>query len=828
MASAEFLEQALSSDVDESAVIAKVGSLENQLLSSILPVSVPKKFTNVIPNNISNILCSESSNIGHKLSDCESVGTNIQSTLTSASFSAPLSNYSPSNVTSNSDFINTESSQFFKEDRNISKNILKSTLNFHTVQGGSESIKPITIQPVVLKQATIAGQVNMHPAIVIVPLTESSGMASNMQNVTTINKPVQNVTSHNMGSAPSPVVPNVQIIITRPPTPMGGTQSVPTVSPRVVIGTPQMLGARAAMPGITLQSLQQGQQSHLLLRTENGQYHLLRIGSAPVAGTLTAPQAQTLRFSTVPAPGVVSVSTGVAIPGQMSAGPRVATPVAMQTAPVVVQQQPVILNQKPPDNSKEKCRNFLANILDVLAKEPKSVEQGVRNLIQELIDAHVEPEEFCDRLEKLLKASPQPCLIGFLRKSLPPLRQSMCTGELVLEGINPPPLEVAFSSIPSPTAPSQPQPVVLGANIQMLEYEGSPPTLTTLQPPFQFVQPPNPYNVVQVQPTLLQPKAPPKSGSSVSILQNIPVHTKINSPKVGKTMTASGKANVAKTGGSSAVLSTILTARKPAQKDKEKKSALQFTQPFGDDKMAGDDDINDVAAMGGVNLAEESQRILGSTEMIGTQIRSCKDEYLLSIAAFINRMKLITQRHGLEDLSPEVSALISHATSGYLKGIITQLISTKYRGDSINKQWDPDYEVTQDVRGQLKFLEEVGRVARKRQENLEREVLMKAAKSRSKNDNPEQAKLKAKGKEMQRAEYEELRQREANQTALQAIGPRKKARVDGAGCSKDTTPQCTAVNEREMAQRPRMTRVNLRDMIFFLEQKKDPGHQMLT
>lgn len=44
---------------------------------------------------------------------------------------------------------------------------------------------------------------------------------------------------------------------------------------------------------------------------------------------------------------------------------------------------------------------------------------------------------------------------------------------------------------------------------------------------------------------------------------------------------------------------------------------------------SGDDDINDVAAMGGVNLAEESQRILGSTDMIGTQIRSCRDEPLL-------------------------------------------------------------------------------------------------------------------------------------------------------------------------------------------------------
>lgn len=67
------------------------------------------------------------------------------------------------------------------------------------------------------------------------------------------------------------------------------------------------------------------------------------------------------------------------------------------------------------DNTKEKCRNFLANLLDLSSKEPKSVERSVRNLIQELIDAQVEPEEFCDRLERLLNASPQPCLIGFLK-----------------------------------------------------------------------------------------------------------------------------------------------------------------------------------------------------------------------------------------------------------------------------------------------------------------------------------------------------------------------------------------------------------------------------
>lgn len=95
-------------------------------------------------------------------------------------------------------------------------------------------------------------------------------------------------------------------------------------------------------------------------------------------------------------------------------------------------------------------------------------------------------------------------------------------------------------------------------------------------------------------------------------------------------------------------------------------------------------------------------------------------------------------------------------------------------------------------------------------------MLMRAAKSRSKTEDPEQAKLKAKvkeeatistkhefhsftrislinyrsnqAKEMQRAEMEELRQRDANLTALQAIGPRKKPKLES-----DTTTT-TAVN----------------------------------
>lgn len=57
--------------------------------------------------------------------------------------------------------------------------------------------------------------------------------------------------------------------------------------------------------------------------------------------------------------------------------------------------------------------------------------------------------------------------------------------------------------------------------------------------------------------------------------------------------------------------------------------------------LRDDDDINDVAAMGGVNLMEESQRMATSTEFVGTQIRSCKDENFLLSNSLQNRINII-------------------------------------------------------------------------------------------------------------------------------------------------------------------------------------------
>ena len=48
------------------------------------------------------------------------------------------------------------------------------------------------------------------------------------------------------------------------------------------------------------------------------------------------------------------------------------------------------------------------------------------------------PEDFTTKLQKEVNSSPHPCLVPFLKRSLPYLQQSLLNGELSIEGVNPP------------------------------------------------------------------------------------------------------------------------------------------------------------------------------------------------------------------------------------------------------------------------------------------------------------------------------------------------------------------------------------------------------
>ncbi|XP_039964913.1 transcription initiation factor TFIID subunit 4 isoform X3 [Bactrocera neohumeralis] len=652
-------------------------------------------------------------------------------------------------------------------------------------------------------------------------------------------------------------------------------------------------------------------------------------------------------------------------------------------------------------NTKEKCRKFLANLIDLATREPKPVEKNVRNLIQELVNANVEPEEFCDRLERLLNASPQPCLIGFLKKSLPLLRQALFTRELVIEGIKPPPQHVAglttlqqFPKIQaqirpitqsqtttigqtqvrmiSPAGPGGPRPIghttitkqqggiriqgptngprlvnaqirgpipasIQQANAQLpsaptqasivhiraptvtqisrpttvqirtAKGKNAPPGITHVkvgQTQIKAIASPVPSLVATNQPpslTAISNSLPPSSTPSLSAVSTIlstinSVATYSNAssgtslptpslptvqlppslmhhssshlsshaaiagigesirildPKLENVIkqekiipvTPPANKTTAKSGAASASKASSKKKKEQLDKEKEEKANASgaavtaamssfYQQPSisMSSSVYGDDDINDVAAMGGVNLAEESQRILGSTENIGTQIRSCKDEVFLHLPALQARIRAMVLERGLEEPSQDVAVLISHACQERLKNVVEKLaVIAEHRIDVI--KLDPRYEVTKDVRGQIKFLEELDKAEQKRHEELEREMLLRAAKSRSKIEDPEQAKMKARAKEMQRAEMEELRQRDANMTALQAIGPRKKIKLDGdatgAGANSNASGALGGSSVPSVPLRPRIKRVNLRDMLFFMEQERETSRSQM-
>ena len=113
----------------------------------------------------------------------------------------------------------------------------------------------------------------------------------------------------------------------------------------------------------------------------------------------------------------------------------------------------------------------------------------------------MEPEHFTTRLQKELNSSPQPCLVPFLKKSLPYLQHSLATGELTIEGVlapllsqvgklPPAPLPVVASSSPAPTT---------------VRMTAAPVAVTSQPRPVGIIRQQQPPTPVQVRPPLTRP-----------------------------------------------------------------------------------------------------------------------------------------------------------------------------------------------------------------------------------------------------------------------------------------------------------------------------------
>ncbi|KAH9368611.1 hypothetical protein HPB48_004630 [Haemaphysalis longicornis] len=509
-------------------------------------------------------------------------------------------------------------------------------------------------------------------------------------------------------------------------------------------------------------------------------------------------------------PGIVCASQSQVMPPpppQMPPPPA-STPVKIACAPTGVRQPQQLSVQTStggvpppaasgslmsPNTAKRKCKNFLSTLIRLASDQPAQTAANVKGLIQGLIDGAIPPEDFTKQLEQELHSSPQPCLVPFLRKSLPYLRHSLMTKELSIEGVRPP--SHAALALP-PAAASMARSLQKGTAGRALLPRSAAAQLQ-MMPPLAAAQLGGPINL---QGLLAQQQRFAAAVRPTVGAQGVPKSIIMPKP--------------------TAYSSCLAPAVLPFNMAVSTAASLKTTMPTGGGGSSGggkekrtvgslgiDDDINDVATMGGVDLTEESQKSTSTAVAGEAEARSCKDENFLSTAPLQRKIGAIAARHGISEVPDVVVALVSHATQERLKTLVEKLsIVAEHRQENMRNV--ARCEVTGDVRQQLRFLEALDKLEKQRHDEEEREMIMRAARSRSRGDDAEQLKLRQRARDLQRAEMEEARQREANATALMALGPRKKPKTEGATVH---TP---------IVLRPRPKRVNARDLLFLLEQEK--------
>ncbi|XP_061909851.1 transcription initiation factor TFIID subunit 4-like isoform X2 [Entelurus aequoreus] len=368
----------------------------------------------------------------------------------------------------------------------------------------------------------------------------------------------------------------------------------------------------------------------------------------------------------------------------------------------------------------KKCRDFLSTLIKLASSKNQSSETiaNVKKLIKNLLEAKLEPEEFTTRLYKELNSSPQPYLVPFLKRSLPALRQLTPDADAFIQQS----LQPRTSAQPAAVASSALTTVVmrppLSPTAAISAATSTPanktPIVTVSQPPYSK----HGMIVTKQQGVMVKPQGTLAQSSIVTLTG--PSHSRISlgQPPVVKQLNS-----VKQTLGAKSVQVVSQTPLQAAQKNK--------MQQISGATLRDDDDINDVASMAGVNLSEESARILATNSvLVGAVTRSCKNEAFLSTYLLSQRALEIGRNFGVQELGVNVVNYISHAAQFRLQSLMEKVSQVAQQKNSTFKE-DKQHEQVTEVRAQLKFFEQLDQMEKQKKEELEREILLKAAKGPS-------------------------------------------------------------------------------------------------
>ncbi|KAM4575577.1 transcription initiation factor TFIID subunit 4-like [Fundulus diaphanus] len=435
---------------------------------------------------------------------------------------------------------------------------------------------------------------------------------------------------------------------------------------------------------------------------------------------------------------VVGVAPKIAVNLGISAGSERGKPSHIEAISADTKKEPLMTVSQETLESVKKCKNFLITLIKLASSDTRSsnMADNVRRLVRNLLEGKLEAEEFTEQLYEELKSTPQPCLVPFLKKSLPAVRRLTADPQLFIQ-------EASMSSRP---------PKTLSCNTKQSTPDSGHSMKTSQQA--QGLTPRPGFMTLAKTKSYLPTRS-----------EHASKHSQVQSGKP-----IQGTFSVKQLVSATATHSTKCTFKENSGSYKE------------------DDDINDVAFMAGVNLGEENARIM--TTMVGSVVQSCQDQLFLSPHPLLSRIlqkgtgaiyrSTFSQRRlalGITEVGPEVVAVVSHATQERLRKLMEKLtMMAQHRKVFLTEdQW---HVKVSDVRPQLRFLEETEILRKKRKDALERERLLRLAKSRSQTEDPQLQQLKQRARELKQVEEAQQQQREANLTALAAIGPRKKRPLD--------------------------------------------------
>lgn len=317
-----------------------------------------------------------------------------------------------------------------------------------------EPVEPDVKQSVLASAAASVKVVTSAPALktaASVPIQPAQPSSAPVVLVTKVAAPGGQVTK-------ATLTPGVQIS----PSPSPARAVVITV-PRAAAASPQTVTVAPRPPQTTTTQLPANFQippGMMLIRSDSGQLMLVsqqalaqaqkqasRASTGPPRASTGPPTPKILTPPPTPSPSGKANDKVTLI--RMGAPPSFQTSPAQKTAlvkvvsappkPTVVQtvSQPRIFTPAPEPKkeakpaftnevleSVKKCKNFLVTLIKLASSDSRSADMAnnVKLLVKSLLEGKLEAEEFTEQLYKELKSTPQPCLVPFLKKSLPAVR----------------------------------------------------------------------------------------------------------------------------------------------------------------------------------------------------------------------------------------------------------------------------------------------------------------------------------------------------------------------------------------------------------------------